>query len=160
MQKFHFKRTDRDALPRRDLAQIRILEQPVLLEFLAHQRQREFRAIDGHVQIAEHIGNRADVILVRVRKKNRLHLLLALLQESDVGNNDVDAEKLGFGEHQSRVDDDNFVSASQGHHVHAEFAKPAKRNCPNGRITQFDSPTFHEGSIVPHGATTARRALS
>ena len=37
-------------------------------------------------------------------------MLLALLQVSDVGNNDVDAEQLGFGEHQPRVDDDYVVS--------------------------------------------------
>ena len=142
MQEFHFERTDGDALPWRDFAKVRILEQSVLFEFLAHQREREFRAVDGHVQIANHVGNRADMILVRMREKNRFHLLLALLQESDIGDDDVNAEKFCFGEHQACVDDDNLVSASQGHHVHAEFAKPAEGNGPNGRITQFDVQPF------------------
>ncbi len=139
VQKFDLERPDGDGLPRRDLAQIGVLEQSVLFELLLYQRQRKFRSIHRHVQIAENVRHGADMILMRVREQNRFHLLLALLQVGDVGDYDVHAEKLGLGEHQPGIDDDDFIAAAQGHHVHPELAEPAERDSPNRRITQFVS---------------------
>ena len=50
----------------------------------------------------------------------------------DVGDYDVDAEKFGFGEHESGVDDDDVVAPAHRHAIHAEFAEAAKRNCSEG----------------------------
>ena len=55
-----------------------------------------------------------------------------LLQIGDIGNNQVNAEQFGFGEHHARVNDDDVVTETQGHHVHAEFAETAERNCREG----------------------------
>ena len=60
---------------------------------------------------------------------------LAVLDEiGDVGDDDVDAEQFGFGEHQSGIDDDDVVSPAHGHAVHAEFAEAAQ-----GDDLQFSS---------------------
>ena len=49
------------------------------------------------------------------------------MQIGDVGDDDVDAEQFGFGEHEPGVDDDNVVAPANGHAVHAEFAEPTER---------------------------------
>ena len=48
------------------------------------------------------------------------------MQVGDVGDNDVHAQQLGFGEHESGVDDDNVVAPANGHAIHAEFAESAE----------------------------------
>ena len=48
------------------------------------------------------------------------------MQIGDVGNDDIDAEQFGFGEHQAGIDDDDVVSPADGHAVHAEFAEAAR----------------------------------
>ena len=62
--------------PGADFVQLGIVKQAVLFEFLADQREREFRAVDGHVQVAKNIRNGADVVLVAVREDNRANLRL------------------------------------------------------------------------------------
>ena len=59
-------------------------------------------------------------------------MLAILLQIGDVGNDQVDAEQFGFGEHHAGVDDDDVVAEAQRHHVHAEFAETAEGNCGEG----------------------------
>ena len=52
---------------------------------------------------------------------------LAIFDEiRNVGDYDVDAEKLGFREHESGVDDDDVVAPADGHAVHTELAQAAK----------------------------------
>ena len=105
----------------------------MLFELLAHQRQRELRSINRHIEIAEDVGNRADVIFVRVREDDGAHHALVLFQVGDVRDDDVHAEKFLLGKHQARVNHNDVVAAAEGHHVHAEFAQPAQRNCPQRR---------------------------
>ena len=57
-----------------------------------------------------------------------------LFEIGDVGDDEVDAEKLGFGEHHSGVDDDNGVADAKRHHVHAEFAETTEGYCCNGLL--------------------------
>jgi hypothetical protein len=45
----------------------------------------------------------------------------------NVGNDNVDAQQFGFGEHQAGVDDDDVVTPANGHTVHPELAKTAER---------------------------------
>ena len=58
-----------------------------------------------------------------VRQHNRANVPAILLQISDVGNDQVDAQELRFREHHARVDDDDLVAEPQCHHVHSEFAE-------------------------------------
>ena len=51
-----------------------------------------------------------------------------LKQVRDVGNNDVDAQQLGFGKHQAGIDHDDVIAIADGHAVHPELAHPAERN--------------------------------
>ena len=129
----HLKRTDRADLARSDLVELCGGEQPMLFEFLAHQRQREFRTVDRHVQVAEDVGYCADMVLVRVREDDRAHHALVLLQVGDVRDYDVHSEEFLLGEHQAGVDHDDVVAGAKGQHVHAEFAQSAQRYGPQRR---------------------------
>src|SRR5258708_6878291 len=49
-----------------------------------------------------------------------------------MGNDQIDAEKLRFGEHHSGVNDDDVVAVAKRHHVHSEFTETAERNYKKG----------------------------
>ena len=62
------------------------------------------------------------MIFVSVSEDNSANSLAILSQVRNVGDNYVDAEQLGFGEHEPRIDDNNVVPPPHGHAVHAELA--------------------------------------
>ena len=72
--------------------------------------------------------HRADVVFVAVGQDQRADVLAVLLEVSEIGRDDVDAQQFGFGEHHPGVDDDDVVAVAQGHAVHAELAQPAERD--------------------------------
>ena len=123
-----------EALVGAHFAQVGVVEQAVLVEFVFDVGERELGAPDGDFEFGEHPGKRADVIFVAVSQDDAANALAILDEIGDVGDNDVDAEKLGFGEHESGVDDENVVSPADGHAVHAEFAE-----APEGDDLQFSS---------------------
>jgi hypothetical protein len=63
-----------------------------------------------------------------VGKKNGADVLPIFEEIRDVGDNDIDAQELGFGEHEAGIDNDDVVSPADGHAVHAELAHSAERN--------------------------------
>ena len=61
-------------------------------------------------------------------------LLAVFGQIGNVGNDDVHAQQLGFGEHQAGIDDDDVIAPAHGHAVHSELAETAQ-----GHNMQFSS---------------------
>ncbi len=110
----------------RDLDQRGFVEQLVLFEFAFDVGQREFGGVDGNLELAENPGQAADVVLVAVGEDDGADVLLVLNQVGDVGNDDVDAQQLRFGEHEAGVDDDDVVFPAKGEAVHAELAEAAE----------------------------------
>ena len=100
----------------------------VLLELRLDQRQRQRRAVHRAVEERQHVRHGADVILVAVRQDQRLDLAAPRLEVGQVGDDQVDAEQIGVGEHDAGVDEDGRVLPRDGHHVHAELAEAAKRH--------------------------------
>src|SRR6202022_654682 len=45
----------------------------------------------------------------------------------DIRDNDIHAQKFGFREHQSGIDDDDVIAPTHGHAVHSELAQAAQR---------------------------------
>ena len=66
------------------------------------------------------------MVFVAVGKNDPAHPLAILDQVGDLRNYDVDAQQLRFWKHQPGVDDNDVISPSQGHAVHAELAKSAQ----------------------------------
>jgi hypothetical protein len=74
------------------------------------------------------------VIFVAVRKNDAAYALAIFGEIRNIGDNDVYAQQFRFGEHQTRVDDDNVITPPDGHAVHTELAQP-----PEGDNLQFSS---------------------
>ena len=101
--------------------------QPVLLELMLAQRQRQLRAVHGRGQIAQHIGHRADVVLVAVGDEIAANLVLVVLQIAGVGDHQVHAGHVLPGEDAAQVDHDDVVLIFQYRQVFADFAQAAQR---------------------------------
>jgi hypothetical protein len=126
---FDFERANFDeAATGDDLAEGGGLEQASFVQALLYECEGEARAVHGHVQVAKDVWERPDVVFVAMREDDGANVGAILLKVSDVGNDEIDAEKLGFREHHAGVDDEDVVADPQGHHVHAEFAEAAERD--------------------------------
>src|SRR6266853_2823503 len=128
LQRMNRKRPNFKPLSGTNLAQIGIIQQLMLVKFIFDISQRELGAPDRNIQFAEYPGQRADVIFVAVGKHDAAHILAIFEEIRNVGNDDIDAQQLGFGKHQPRVDHDNVIAKADGHAVHTELAHPAERN--------------------------------
>ena len=116
----------------------------VLLELEIHQRQRQLGAVQGHGHLAEHIGRCADVVLVTVRQKHAADAVLVLDQISYVGNDQIHAQHVFFGEDGAAVHDQHILAVFHHSDVFAKFVYAAQRNnaeffllllCHNGLLS-------------------------
>ena len=128
------ERPDLETFIGTDLAQVGVVEQSMLFQFVFDVGKRELRAPHRHVQFAQNPGQRSDVILVPVGQDNAAHPLPVLDQVGNIRDDNIDAQQLGFRKHQARVDDDDIVTPANGHAVHSELAQPAQ-----GHDVQFSS---------------------
>ena len=111
-----------------DLVQLDHLEQAVLVELRLGEGQREAAAVDRHVDVAQHVGERAEMVFVAVGDEEGEHVVAALAQEGDVGQDEVDAQHLVAREGQPAVDHDDLAAVLDGRHVLADLAHPAERD--------------------------------
>ena len=65
------------------------------------------------------------MVFVAMGQDYGANVLAVLLEIGGVGDDQIDAEEFGFGEHHAGVDDEDVVAQAKGHHVHAEFAETA-----------------------------------
>jgi hypothetical protein len=66
------------------------------------------------------------VVLVAVRQDQRAHDATVLLEEGQVGHDQVDAQQFASGNIMPAIDHDDVVAVAKGHHVHAELAESAE----------------------------------
>ena len=66
---------DLEAFSGADLAQVGVVEQAVLFEFVFHIGERELGAPDRHIEFGENPGQRADVVFVAVGENDAAHAL-------------------------------------------------------------------------------------
>src|ERR1700722_12439867 len=125
MEILDLERSNRCLISRSNFVEFRGVERPMLFELLAHDRERELRAIHRDVKVAQNVGKRSDVVFVRVRENNSAYHALVLLQVGGIRDDDIDAEQLLLGKHQSGVNYDDVVRNAERHHVHSEFAQTA-----------------------------------
>ena len=114
-----------------DLAQLGA--DPVLLELLLDQRQRQARADQRDVgALAEEIGQAADVVLVAVGQHDADDLVEAVTDPGEVGQDHVDAGLVLLGEENPAVDDQQLALVLEDRHVAADLAEAAERHDPQG----------------------------
>ena len=93
-----------DDMPRGDI------EHVMLSQTRLDHGQGELTPVDRDGQFIQHVGQRTDMIFVRVRQKNGPYFGAVFDQKADVGDDDIDAQQLRFGKHQPRIDDDDVLA--------------------------------------------------
>jgi hypothetical protein len=130
-----------DAFIRANLAKVGVIKQAVLVEFVLNICERELGAPDRNVQFGKHPGQRPDVIFVAMREKDAANFVPVLGEVGNIGDDNIDAQQFGFGEHEAGVDDNNVICPTNRHAVHSELAESAERY-----DLQFSG--WHEESIT------------
>ena len=102
----------------------------VLLELELDQRQRQPRAVNRHhaAQLLDHIGDRADMILVAVGNENAADLVAVALQIGHVRNHQINAQHILLREDGTAVQDHDIVRIFQHIDIFADFFNPAQRD--------------------------------
>ena len=125
----HLEGADRDRAAEGHLDQLGAVQQPVLLELRAHQRQRESPAVDRHLaDRAQQEGDGADVVLVAVGEDHGLQPVAPLHHVAEVGQHDVHAHLVVLGEGDAAVHDHHPVVVLDHVHVLADLAGAAERD--------------------------------
>ena len=100
----------------------------MLLELETNQPRGQAGAVDGHVDLLEHIGDRADVVLVPVGDEQTADALLVLDEIAYVRNDAVHAVHVLVGERHAAVDDDDLAGVFIDGHVLADLVQTPKGN--------------------------------
>ena len=107
--------------------------QPVFAQFTVNERQRELAAEQGDVlAAAQQVGHRANVVLVAVGEHQRDHVVEAIVEVVQAGQDQVDSRLVVLGEEHTAVDQQDFGVDFEGGHVAADVTEPAKRDDPQG----------------------------
>ncbi len=117
-----------EAVAGEDFDEFGVVEEAMLFELAFDVGEGELGTVDGDVEVRQDPRKAADVILVSVGEDDAADFAAVLDEVGDVGNDDVDAEELFFGEHEAGVDDEDVVAVVEGEAVHAELAESTKRN--------------------------------
>ena len=102
--------------------------EPVLVDLVLDQRQREGGAEHRPVDPRQHVRHGADVVLVAVGEHQRRDAAAALVEVVERRHDQVDARQIGLREHRAGVDEEGGLPTRHGQHVQAELAKPAQRH--------------------------------
>jgi hypothetical protein len=121
------KRAEGETAAGKHLNEFGVVEQAVLVELAFDVGEREFGAVDGHVELGEYPGKATDVVFVAVGEDDCADLVTVLEEVAYVGHDDVDAEELFFREHEAGIDDDDVIVEAKGEAIHAEFAESPQR---------------------------------
>ncbi len=102
----------------------------MLVELRADHLHGQRAAVDGRhgvvPDLAQQVGQCADVVLVAVGEHDRLDVLGPLAQVGEVRQHQVDSELVRRREHQAGVDDDDPPLVLDDGHVLADLAQPAE----------------------------------
>ena len=107
---------------------LRVVQQVVLLKLQLDYACRERRGVDRHVQLAHHIRQRADVILVSVSDYYASDAVFILLQVRNIGYNDINAVELLVRKSEAAVHDDNVLPVLVHGEILSYLTKTAERN--------------------------------
>ena len=156
MHELELERAERHGVAGVELLE-RGLGELVLVELGAGHGHGQPAAVDhGDVvlpQLAQHPGQRAEVVLVAVGDHDRLEVVDALAQVGEVGQDEVDPELARGREAQADVDDHDPAVELDDHHVLADLAEP-----PEGQDLQ--RAHARAGSSSPWASRAVRTVSS
>ena len=101
--KIHMKTACLDGITLHDSTEIAGIH-AILLQPALQDAQGQPRAINGNINLLQHIRQRTDMVLMTMSQHNSLHLVLVLHQIRNIRNNQVNAEHFLVREHQAGID--------------------------------------------------------
>ena len=134
VDEFHLEYARRHRIARLDHVQRNASGQPVLLQLVFAQRQRQLRSVYRRREIPQHIRHRADMILMAVRNEIAAELFLIVLQIARVRNHQIDARHILARENRSDIHHNQIVLILINRHVLADFAQAAQRDDLESRL--------------------------
>ena len=111
--------------------QLGAAEHPRFLDAVPGERERQLRAVDRHLDVAEQEGEPARVVLVRVGEEHALDPVRVVAEVREVREDEVDAGHVGVGEHEPAVDDEDAVVDLEAEAVAADLTEPTEEDDPN-----------------------------
>ena len=101
----------------------------MLLQLGLEQRQSQPRAVDRDVlALAQQVGNRTDVVFVRVGEHDGVDRGEPVPDEVEVREDQVDAWLSILGEEHTAVDDEKAASVLEDRHVATDVTEAAQRH--------------------------------
>ena len=126
--RLHFEAADLDPFAGHDLVERDVIEDLVVRGPLADEAERIARSVDGHVEPAKEVRDRADVVFVPVRDEETGHS--KALERREIRVDHVDPE-VAVIEGDAAVDDQGLFALRHGKAVHPDFSETAEREDPN-----------------------------
>ena len=124
----HADRTQLEDIACTDDVELGLCRQTVLGQLVADDADGQLGAVDGGIDGAQDIGDRADVVLMPVREQDAADAILVLFQVGDIGNDEVDAQHFLVGKAETAVNDDDVVLIFDDGQIFADLVQSAKRN--------------------------------
>jgi len=85
------------------------------------------------LELFQNIRKPTNVVFVPMAQEDAEHVFASIEKVGDVGQDQVDAEHVLMGKHQSRVDDEDLLLPLEGPHVDADLAQAAQRQITESR---------------------------
>ena len=126
MDELHGELACPDHIPGLAGLDVGLAEQPVLLQLQLHQPGGHTGGVDGGVDVPEHIGQRADVVLVAVGQENAPDLVLVLDQIGDVRDDHVDTVHVVIGKAHAHVYHNDVLAVLVDGEVFADLIEAAQ----------------------------------
>ena len=121
-----------DLVPRPVGAQVGALEHAMLGQAVLGDGERQRRAVHGHVEVAQEIRQRPDVVLVAMGQDHAAEGRAAIAEIGEVGDHVVHPGHLVVREQEPAVDGDHVVARLDQHHVEPDLAQPSERDQAHG----------------------------
>ena len=96
------------------------------------QADGELGPVDGHLQVAQQIGQSPGVVLVPVGQDDAVDLVGPLPQVGELGQDQVHAGHVGVGEHDAAVEDDDAAVDLDAGAVAADLPEPPEEDDTDG----------------------------
>ena len=109
-----------------DPAQVGLVQQAGLLQLHLDEVGGEGSAVDGRLHAPEDVGQGARVVFVAVGDEEGLQAVGVLEDVGDIGDDQVHAEHVLFGEHEAGVDGDEVLAVLEEHHVLADLSESSQ----------------------------------
>ena len=107
---------------------LRVIEQVVLFELELNDRRRQRGRVDRHIELLEHVRDRADMVLMPVRDDHAADAVFVCLQVADVRDDHVDAIEVLIRKAHAAVDKEHVLAILIDGEVLADLTEPAERD--------------------------------